>query len=479
MRLLEAASHDRTDLSLGDFRAEHVRWAVEVGLGPLLHRSTRDDPEASASPLWPLIQAADLTARVIASEKMDALDEIVHACESRLPPLTLLKGMSICDEHYPERHLRLMRDIDLLVDEGAIPAIESLLLRLGYRRSSESPSEFWPSRPGAHHTEPLFHPRRRVWVEIHRRLFSADSSVGDAGVFSLENIRAEIRPSRFRGQRVNRLTDELHLVYLVSHWLMPGPPGLRRINGMVAMLDVIYLLKSARTLNWERILEWLDGSVASTHLYLLLTYLRRHRLVDIDPAVLRELSSRQRSFGRVNLEVLHALIDRYIIGGREFNRLMSASNFGGTFDVLLRPGRASRNLLLLLRKSLHSQLRLARPATGPRRRSVKERSANSGGRPIHDGGMHMVDDHPRRRSDMSVRAVEGELLVLDRTANRIHQFNGTASFIWNRCDGQLAVREIAAELTTAFEVEPDTAREAVSALIGQFKRLGLLDEARH
>jgi hypothetical protein len=478
MLLLEAASHDRTDLPLRDFRAEQIRWAVEAGLGPLLRRCTGDDLKASASPLWPLIQAADLTARVIASEKMDAMDEIIHACQPHVPPLTLLKGISICDQHYPERHLRLMRDIDVLVDEATIPTVESLLLGLGYRRSSESPSEFWPSRTGAHHSEPLFHPQKRVWVEIHRRLFSVDSSVAGAGVFGLDNIRAEIRPSEFRGQRVNRLTDELHLVYLASHWLISGPLGLRRINGMVTMLDVIYLLKSRRTLGWERILTWLDGSVASTHLYLLLTYLDSHRLVDIDPGILRELSSRQRSFGRVNLKVLHALIDRYIIGGRDFDLLMSASNFGGTFDVLLLPGRPSRNLLLLFWKSLRSRARLTQRSASQLRTSVKKCSGNSARLPVHDVGTRMVDDHPRRRCDMSVRAVDGELLVLDRTAHRIHQFNRTASFIWNRCDGQLTVAGIVGELTAAFEVEPDAAREAVTALIGQFRQLGLLDEAR-
>ncbi len=90
----------------------------------------------------------------------------------------------------------------------------------------------------------------------------------------------------------------------------------------------------------------------------------------------------------------------------------------------------------------------------------------------------MVDDHPKRRSEVSVRAVGNELVVLDRTANRIHQLNSTARFIWNRCDGQRAVRDIADELAASFEVEPDTASESVTTLVRQFSKLGLLNRPR-
>jgi hypothetical protein len=476
MLLLEAASHDRTDLPLRAFRAEQIRWAVEAGLGPLLRRSTADDLKASTSSLGRLVRAADLTAQVIAGEKLDAMDEIICACEPHVPPLTLLKGISICDQHYPERHLRVMRDLDLLVDEGTIPTVESLLLRLGYLRNSERPPAYWDAW---YHTMPFFHPRKRVWVEIHRRLFPAESNVGSASVFASDNIRGELRASEFRGQRVNRLTDELQLVYLASHWLASGALGIRRISGMVTMLDAIYLLKNAPALRWERILEWLDGSIPSSYLYLLLTYLSRHRLVDIDPEILRELSFRQRSFGRVNLKVLHALIDRYITGGREFGGLMSAWNFGGTFDVLLSPGQPSGNMLLLLRKLVRSQVRFTRQVTGHPWTSVTKCHGNDVRLPGHNGDTSpMLDDHPKRRSDISVRAVGEELVVLDRTANRIHQLNRTASFIWNRCDGQHTLPEIAGELAASFEVEPDTARETVTTMVPRFSELGLLDHAR-
>jgi hypothetical protein len=361
MLLLQAASQNRADLTLASFRAEQIRWAVETGLGPLLRRSTASDPEVKTSPFWPLVQAADLTARVIAGEHLGAMEEIIRACQGHAPTLTLLKGISICEQHYPESHLRLMGDIDLLVDQAAIPAVETLLLQLGYCHASEYPPEFYESH---HHITPMFHPRTRVWVEIHRGLFPAASPVGSDRVFGLENLRAELRPSEFRGRPVNRLSDELQVVYLASHWAF----GFKRVRGMVGMLDLIYLLRTARSLRWERIIDWLDGSVAASYLYLLLSYLERHRLVAIAPEILRELFSRQRSFGRMNLKILHVLIDRYVVDGRSLGPLVSARNFAILWRTLLSPGPPSRNVVRTLWNLLPSRAWLMRSVTASARR---------------------------------------------------------------------------------------------------------------
>ena len=139
--LLVAARHDRPDLRLADFSTEQIRWAVAAGLGPWLRRCTAEDPRAAESPAWPFVQSADLTARFLADEKLDAMEEIVGHVERHVPPLTLLKGISLCEQHYPEPHLRTMGDIDILVDEGSILELESRLIGLGYRPQSAYPRE--------------------------------------------------------------------------------------------------------------------------------------------------------------------------------------------------------------------------------------------------------------------------------------------------------------------------------------------------
>jgi len=227
-------------------------------------------------------------------------------------------------------------DIDVLAESTGAPVVEACLLDLGYQRRSKYPSEFYETH---HHLTPLFHPHTRVWVEIHRGLFPVHSRVGAERAFGLANVAAELRPSTFRTRPVNRLSDELQVVYIASHWAF----GLRRVGGIVGMLDLIYLLGRGRALRWQRIFDWLDGSLASTYVYVLLSYLSGRRLIALAPDVLGELFARQRSFGHANLKVLHTLLDRYVTEGREFGALVSERNFRILWKELQWPRSPSGN----------------------------------------------------------------------------------------------------------------------------------------
>jgi len=340
--LLQAASQGREDLRLAAFQKAQICWAVETSLGPLLFQTTKADPEATTSPLWTLLQSANLTACLLTGEQIDAMSEIIDACKGHVPVLTLLKGISICDQHYPEPHLRAMRDIDFLVEDAALPAVESLLLKLGYRQQSKKkPPEFYQTH---HHSMPFFHLQKGVWVEVHRGLFPSKSKVGTDKVFSLENIKDQLRPSEFQGRKVTRFSNELQIVYIASHWAC----GFNAIGGMVSMLDIIYLLKNIKdTLHWEKILDWLHGSVAAAHLYLMLTYLDKYQLIDVAPEILHGLFLRQQSFGNVNLKIVHSLIDQYLVYGRDPGQVLSLRNLGILWQTLLLPGRPFRNLMLV------------------------------------------------------------------------------------------------------------------------------------
>jgi hypothetical protein len=334
--LLQAARRDRAELTLAAFLPETVHWAVASGLGPWLRRCTRADSSVAASPLWPLVQSADLTTRLLVAEQLDATEEIVAVAERHVAPLTLLKGVSLCEQLYPESHLRTMGDIDILADEEVLPTLRALLVELGYRPQSDYPAEFYAAH---HHIMPMFHPRRRVWVEIHRSLFPRDSPAGSDQVFSPALVATELQPSHFRGHRVNRLSDELQLVYLASHWAF----GFKQERGMIGMLDVIRLLD--RMPRWTRILPWLDDAFAATYVYLLLSYLAHRGLANLEPNVLGELRRRQRSLGRASLAALHAVIDRHVVEGRPFDRIVSERTFGIIWGELLAPRSPSGNMV--------------------------------------------------------------------------------------------------------------------------------------
>jgi Coenzyme PQQ synthesis protein D (PqqD) len=82
---------------------------------------------------------------------------------------------------------------------------------------------------------------------------------------------------------------------------------------------------------------------------------------------------------------------------------------------------------------------------------------------------------PRRRSDVSVRHLQGEIVVLDRRADLVHQLNRTAGFIWERCDGRTTPQDIADQLVEVFAVDAGTAVASVTAALRQLEQLGLLE----
>lgn len=84
-------------------------------------------------------------------------------------------------------------------------------------------------------------------------------------------------------------------------------------------------------------------------------------------------------------------------------------------------------------------------------------------------------DYPTRRSDVSVRMIEGETVILDRHSELIHQLNQTASYIWERCDGRSTVAEIALEFAGDFRIDADSAAEDTASVVRELERLGLIN----
>jgi hypothetical protein len=309
-------------------------WIIEAGLGPLFWFASQKDSKAN-SPSCDF-KAADLTRRLINQIQLETLSEILVRSKDLFPPITLLKGSSTGSELYPQPHLRVMRDLDLLVDPKDQPKLESILVEMGFQQQSTINPEFYATH---HHSMPFYHQGKDVWVEVHRGLFPHNSQLAMLPIFSRQNITAELRPSLLNGIPVMRLSTELQIVYTASHWAL----DLKRKGGLFPFLDIIYLLRRAQqNICWDAIFKWVQGSVAATHLYLVLSYLNKNKITDLDDRILADLFVRQRSFGRVNLKIAHYLITRYIVAGKT---PISAWRLAVFWENLLLDHGAAHNLI--------------------------------------------------------------------------------------------------------------------------------------
>ena len=81
----------------------------------------------------------------------------------------------------------------------------------------------------------------------------------------------------------------------------------------------------------------------------------------------------------------------------------------------------------------------------------------------------------RRRDGLLVREVDGEILVLDPEADRIHQLNASASLIWRLHENGTDAARIAGALAVEFDLDEYTADADVKAALEQFRALQLID----
>ncbi len=329
--LLEAIARGRSDFSLSDFAGAQIDWIIRSGLGPACFHAAKELSANRASPHWPALAAAELTARCIAEEQRDAMAEILDAARAAVPRLILLKGISVAQEFYPQFHWRPMRDIDLLAPPQSLAPLEGVLRALGYRQHSAAPPSAYVRH---HHTMPFFHPQRRLWVEAHHHLISSKNRAAADPVFALAHVLAQARASAFDGRPVYRLAPELELVYLAAHWAQ----DLKEVGGMIAALDAIFLLRrSGARLDWEKLLGWLRDSAAAPALYLLLSYLHSRALIALPEGVLRRMALSRRGFGRWPLAAAHRIIDRCLLDGAGCGAGLSRRALHAAWNTLTLP----------------------------------------------------------------------------------------------------------------------------------------------
>lgn len=333
-RFLRSVAEDRRSLDLRDWPNSLIERLIEGGVGPVLWRLTRDAPPSLALEL----QSAELTARLVIGGLLEATEDLLRAAGTNAQEIILLKGIATADAHYPEPHLRVMGDIDLLAPPHLYKSLQSLLLQLGYEQTSELPEEFYATH---HHAMPFYHPSKHLWIEVHHGLFPPLSTLAREPCFAPSTVIAQSIPYVFRGIPARRLDEELHLIYVCSHW----GSTLNLERGLIPILDVLYLLRTNPSLDWDRVKQRAGQGGACRYLSLVLGYLLSHDLVALPPEVTRWVDKNNDDVGRFNTRLLRRVIDHFLVLRRPGGRFYTEPNLSTVWNTLLQGGPAYANLL--------------------------------------------------------------------------------------------------------------------------------------
>lgn len=88
------------------------------------------------------------------------------------------------------------------------------------------------------------------------------------------------------------------------------------------------------------------------------------------------------------------------------------------------------------------------------------------------------DFAPARGAAVYTVEIDGEAVLLDEDANRLHHLNHTAALLWACFDGDTALAQLATEISEELELPYESVLAESLAVVRELGREGLLDGVR-
>ena len=291
---------------------DQVKFLCDVGLGPIAFHVYGDKFRQSDPSTFSVLQSADLTTRVIYGQLEKAAVELAGELQGAGVIPTFLKGISTSEEYYAPPYLRVMGDIDILVNHSEVDLVMAKVAEIGYEITDKQ----WRTYRifGHHHLPIARHPKTGMSVEVHTGLFRSTGFYANEYVFQPDNFAGQHVKFDYRGIRVARFTPEFQFIYAVSKWSADDhwAVNLKNIN------DIIHILKKYESeFDWPTLSKWF---AASPHLFpitaALLDYLEQADIVTVSPQLREALADADRKLGARTLKLLTWLLHTYPFNAR-------------------------------------------------------------------------------------------------------------------------------------------------------------------
>ena len=292
-----------------------VQYLCNVGLGPIAFSVYGEELRQSDPTIFSVLQSADLTTRVIFGQIEKAVIELTASLQATSVTPTFLKGISTSDEFYAPHYLRVMSDIDILVQHSEVDIVMAKIADLGYVITDEQWQAY--KELGHHHLPEARHPKTGISIEVHTGLFSPDEFYSGEYVFQPDIVAGQSVEFDYRGASVTRFTPEFQFIYTVSKWSVDTDWALNLKN----INDTIHSLRKYESeFDWPILSKWF---AASPHLYpiiaALLHYLEQADILKVSPQMHDALASGDHKLGPKSLKVLLWLLNTYPFNARYNN----------------------------------------------------------------------------------------------------------------------------------------------------------------
>jgi len=221
-------------------------------------------------------------------------------------PFIVLKGAYFAELVYPNRALRTMTDVDILVRKEDVKTCEALLRESGYSPCRDSaPSDYYAD---LHHIIPYDSGDGLIRMEVHTHIVKPTFPV----VLDIEGLWRRAKRVEIAGNDTLVLSPEDTVLHLCLHFCVHLVNGRSYAGRFRGMCDICEFLEKFKTeINWDFILKESMEHKMAPCIYYPLWFVREFLDADIPEDVLLRLKG-DIPFGSLEDRVLKALIKRFV-----------------------------------------------------------------------------------------------------------------------------------------------------------------------
>ncbi len=316
----------------------------QTGLGPLLAEMVLKKDDLYSIKHKDRLLSIQITAKYHYAAQKNALNQFLDRLSDTKIKIILIKGIHTAQSYYQPAYLRLMGDVDILVDKTDAAYLTEILGSLGYEQKSDMPDDFYITH---HHLKPFFHNKNDVCLEVHTKLFPQETDQGKRDIYHTNYLFQNLINIPSSGENIFGLNNELNLHYTITHWVRE----FKISTSLIQLMDIILLINNS-DIDWDKFLDGITTRDHATEVKLAFNILDENNLASIPEDVLNIVYSQKDSMGLFGQWLLRYIVNGYLYQSKFITQIVGDTNCSRIWDAYLRNNNGLSNTLYAVRAVL-------------------------------------------------------------------------------------------------------------------------------